>query len=92
MVDEVGELPPLGKSDHVCQKWELIVSEVIFRNTAVLRRNFRRANWDGIKGDLRNFDVKPTDSPSIMIDKLVAAIDESKSRNVPYCRPKSVKY
>ena len=25
---EVGELPPIGKSDHICQKWNLVVSEV----------------------------------------------------------------
>ena len=33
MVEEVGDLPPIGKSDHVCQKWEVIIGEVIFRNT-----------------------------------------------------------
>ena len=92
MVEEVEELPPIGKSDHVCQKWQLIVDEVVFRNTAVLRRNFRRANWDKIKDDLRNFRIEPNDSPNIINDKLVALIDETKTRNVPFCRPKSVKY
>ena len=33
MVNNVQDLPPLGKSDHVCQKWKLIVSEPIFKNT-----------------------------------------------------------
>ena len=52
MVEEVGDLPPIRKSDHICQRWELVVSEVTFRNTATLRRNFKKANWDNIKTDL----------------------------------------
>ena len=32
MVNEVTELPPIGKSDHVCQLWEVVVEEVIFTN------------------------------------------------------------
>ena len=91
MVEEVGELPPLGKSDHVCQKWELVVSEVVFRNMAVLRRNFRRADWDNIKADLQKFEIVPDDSPNIH-DKLVNMLEDSKLQNVPYCRPKSMKY
>ena len=39
MVNEVTELPPIGKSDHVCQKWELVVEEIIFRNTTAARHN-----------------------------------------------------
>ena len=54
MVDGVGELPPIRKSDHACQKWKMTVSEVIFRNTSVLRRNFKRANWANIKRACRN--------------------------------------
>lgn len=92
MVDEVGELPPIGKSDHICQKWELTVGEVMFRNTAALRRNFKKANWERIKEDLRNFEGDSCGTPSSFNDKLVAVIDESKSRNVPYCRPRSQKY
>ena len=92
MIDEVGELPPIGKSDHVCQRWELKVSEVIFRNTAILRRNFKRANWDAIRNDLQEHKAEDNDSPSIMNDKLVALLNDSKARNVPLCRPKSIKY
>ena len=33
MIGEVLELPPIGKSDYVCQKWELMVKDVIFKNT-----------------------------------------------------------
>ena len=57
MIDKVDELPPLGKSDHACQKWELSLGEIIFRNTEVPRRNFKRANWDNIKNDLREFEI-----------------------------------
>ena len=85
MVDEVGELPPIGKSDHVCQKWELTVEDVSFRNTAVLWRNFKKANWEGIKEDLRKFEAEPSDSPNSLNDKLISIIDHSKSRNVPLC-------
>ena len=92
MIDEVGELPPIGKSDHICQRWELKVGEVIFRNTASLRRNFRRANWEAIRKDLREHKVERGDSPSNMNDILVALLEDSKARNVPLCRPRSVKF
>ena len=92
MVEEVKELPPIGKSDHVCQMWDLILSEVVFRNTTVLRRNFRKANWNTIKNDMRSFHIEPNDSPNSAYDKLVSMIDDSKAGNVPYCRPKSTKF
>ena len=92
MVEEVEELPPIGKSDHICQKWELVVSEAIFRNTATNRRNFKKANWENIKSDLRGFEILPEESPSMANDKLIKLIDESKSRNIPLCRPKSTKF
>ena len=92
MIDEVYELPPLGKSDHVCQKWELTTSEVIFRNTAVLRRNFRRADWNNIKSDIQAFKIEADDSPNRVNEKLVDMINDTKSRNIPYCKPKSKKY
>ena len=92
MVEEVGDLPPIGKSDHVCQRWEIIVSEVHFRNTTVQRRNFKKADWKSIRDDLMTFETLPDESPNRMNNKLLELIDESKSRNIPYCRPKSVKY
>ena len=92
MVDEIRELPPIGKSDHVCQKWDLLVGEVIFRNTAVLRRNFKRADWNSIKSDVKDFQVDNEDSPSVINEKLVAMVNDTKTRNVPLCRPKSLKY
>ena len=92
MVDEVAELPPLGKSDHVCQKWEVKISEVNYKNTAALRRNFRNANWSIIKSDIRDFKMELRDSPSCINDKMVEMINDTKSRNVPYCKPKSTKY
>ena len=42
MVTEVRELPPIGKSDHISQQWNLSVGELLFRNTAVVRHNVAR--------------------------------------------------
>ena len=92
MVNEVNELPPLGKSDHVCQRWQLIVSETHFRNTVVQRRNFRRADWSNVKSDMRGFRIDPNDSPSCVNDKLVEMLNNTKARNVPFCRPQSRKH
>ena len=86
MVNEIGEIPPLGKSDHVCQKWKLVVSEVMYKNTTRLRPNFKRANWTAIKADLRNFKNDQQDSPDTMTGKLVARIKELKAKHIPYCR------
>lgn len=44
MIGEVLELPPIGKSDQVCQKWELVAKEAIFKNMTVRRPNFKLAN------------------------------------------------
>ena len=63
MVNEVEVLPPLGKSDHVCQKWDFIVEEILFRNTSVKRPNFRCANWVKMKEDMRHFQLDPEDPP-----------------------------
>ena len=92
MVEEVEELPPIGKSDHVCQKWGLIVEEVTFKNTTVLRRNFRKADWNSIKNDIRSFKIGHDDSPNAIYENFLKMVDNSKSKNVPLCRPKSVKY
>ena len=92
MVEEIEELPPIGKSDHVCQKWELIVEEVIFKNTTILRRNYRRAEWNNIKNDIRNFKIKQDDSPDAMYDDFLTMLDNSKAENIPLCRPKLVKH
>ena len=91
MVNEVTELPPLGKSDHVCQKWSLILSEVMFKNTTVLRHNFKKANWAEIKKDIANYQFDPSDSAEVMNDKLVTLIRETKDRNIPYCNPRMTK-
>ena len=52
MIGEVVELPPIGKSDDVCQRWELTVKDAIFKNTSVLRPKFKRADWTEIKNDI----------------------------------------
>ena len=48
MISEVRELPPIGKSDHVCQIWELTVKDVIFKNSPLTRPNYKRADWTKI--------------------------------------------
>ena len=91
-MNEVEELPPLGKSDHVCQKWELIVEETNFKNTSIKRPNFKRADWRKVKDDTREFKFDPVDPPNTMYDKLVAMIDISRSRHIPFCKPRTDKY
>ena len=92
MVNEVSELPPLGKSDHVCQKWSLIFNEIMFKNTNVLRHNYKKANWAEIKKDIADYQFDPDDSAGVMNDKLVTLIKESKDRNIPYCNPRMTKH
>ena len=92
MVDGVEELPPVGKSDHVCQNWKVVVGEVIFRNTAGIRRNFKKANWAGLKNDFRSFEFEESDSPSTMNEKLVKFINKAKANHVPLCRPRSIQH
>ena len=75
MVNEVNELPPMGKSDHVCQLWEVVVEELIFKNTAAMRHNFKRADWDSIKSGLRSFQFEEPDSPTAMNSKLTECIN-----------------
>ena len=88
MVNEVTELPPLGKSDHICQQWSLIVNEVLFKNTNILRHNYKKANWAEMKKDIASFQLDPNDPPGIMNDKIVAMIKETKAKNIPYCKPR----
>ena len=90
MVDGVEELPPMGKSDHTCQQWKVVVGEVAFKNTTVTRHNFKKADWNGVKNDFRSFKFEEQDSPTIMNDKLIKLINEVKAKHVPLCRPKSI--
>ena len=91
MVNNVQDLPPLGKSDHVCQKWKLIVSEPIFKNTTKPRPNYKLANWEAIKTELRKFEFTSTDSPDAMNDELVGRIKELEAKHIPLCRPQNNK-
>ena len=92
MVSEVMELPPIGKSDHVCQLWEVVVEELIFKNTASKRHNFRRADWNGMKEELRCFQFEEEDSPTAMNDKLVRFINNLKDKHIPLCKPRSIQH
>ena len=92
MVDEVLELPPLGKSDHACQIWEMTVREVILRNTNIPRPNFKKANWTKIKEDVRNLSIDQGDSASDMMKKMATGISDTKKANIPACKPRSKKH
>ena len=89
---EVMEIPPLGKSYHVCQKWSLIVAELIFKNTIRLWPNFKRANWTAIKEQLGMYNNDPSDPPSVMVEKLVAKIDELRKVFILHCKPRGMKH
>ena len=92
MIAGIKELPPIGKSDHVCQQWNLIVSEAMFRNTTIMRLNFRLARWADIKSDLREVKNNEEDQPSTMYAKLVTRLDEVKRKHIPLCRPRTNKH
>ena len=89
MVEEITELPPLGKSDHVCQQWNLVVDEVLYRNTSKPRPNFRRANWVEIKKTIMSHRLDPEDAVNELNDKFVSMINDAKLRYVPYSKPKT---
>ena len=91
MVEEILELPPIGKSDHVCQKWELRVKEAIFKNTTRPRLNFKRANWTEMKKDIASFQLDPREGASSMTDNLMARISDAKRNHIPICKPRSKK-
>ena len=78
MINEMEEIPPLGKSDHLCQKWKVVVTEPMFRNTALCRPNFKKANWKGIKEELESFELDQEDSTDTMNEKLNKKIQELK--------------
>ena len=92
MVNEVNELPPIGKSDHICQQWEVVIEEVIYKNTTATRYNFKHADWTSIKAGLRNFQFDPVDSPSDMNDKLVECINNLKLKHIPRCKPRAIQH
>ena len=91
MVEEILELPPIGKSDHLCQKWEVTVKEVIYKSDSAQRPNFKKANWCGMKKDVDDFFLDPSDDAEIMMDDLLAMINSTKKSNIPLCRPRSAK-
>ena len=88
MISEVRELPPIAKSDHICQQWDLIVGETLFKNTSEARLNFKRARWQDLKADLSEFECE-SDRPSVMYDEYVSHIKRAKNRHIPKCRPRS---
>ena len=92
MVNEVKELPPIGKSDHICQQWNVVVSEAMFRNTSTIRPNFRQAKWMDLKADIRNHENDARSRPSVMYDKFVSMIKEVKAKHVPNCRARTNKH
>ena len=91
MVEEVLELPPIGKSDHVCQKWQLTVKEAMFRNTTRTRPNYQRANWNNIRRDIKNFSFDQGDQVGTMADKFLARINSTRKENIPPNKPRSTR-
>ena len=91
MVSELRELPPIGKSDHVCQQWDLTVSELLFRNTTVTRHNFKRARWHDFKENLQEFEFE-SNQTSAMFNEFVAMINSAKDRFIPRCRQRERKH
>ena len=92
MVGEVLELPPIGKSDHVCQKWEVTVKDAIFKNTSLTRLNFKRANWARMREDVNNFAFNPSEQVRGMIDNFIAMVNSTKKENIPVAKPRSQKH
>ena len=92
MVEEVIELPPIGKSDHVCQKWKLTVKEAIYKNTTFPRLNLKRANWTRIKEDVDALVLHPEAKVEDMMENLLTMINDTKKANIPLCKPRSVKH
>ena len=92
MVVEIRELPPIGKSDHVCQQWDLVVSEAMFRNTTIMRHNFKQARWQDFKTDVRGFKNATEKQPSAMYEDFINMITEAKNSHIPKCRPKANKH
>ena len=91
MISEVNELPPIGKSDHVCQQWNLTIKEAIFKNYARTKPNYKRAKWGKIREDIADFSFQMSDNVSVMTDKLVDMINSTRATNIPACRPRSKK-
>ena len=91
MMDKIQELPPIGKSDHLCQKWEVTVKEAIYKNNSVMRPNFKRANWTQIKDDFDQFTFESNAEVGDMMDDLLSTINNTKKSNIPLCKPRSVK-
>ena len=92
MIDEILELPPIGKSDHVCQKWMVTVKEAIYKNTTFLRPNFKKANWTGIRDEVDAFNFEPGSNAGKMMDDFLAMINGAKKTNIPVCKPRSLKH
>ena len=92
MTTEVHELPPLGKSDHVCQKWDVTVKDIIYRSNTVRRPNFKRADWTKIKRDINDFTFESEDQVGMMADKFLAMIERTKKANIPLCKPRSSRH
>ena len=78
----------IGKSDHICQQWNLIVSEAMFRNTMLMKPNFKQARWSDLKGEVRDYDNEAEDRPSVMYDKFVTMLNRAKNRHIPMCKPR----
>ena len=92
MINKIRKLPPVGKSDHACQSWEMITKEVILKNTSMVRPNFKKANWSRIKMDIKDLSLNPDKSASSMMEQVANMIGKTKDTNIPACKPRSIKH
>ena len=70
----------------------LIVSEAMFRNTMVMRPNFKLARWTEVRNDLRDYESCEGNLPTQMYDEFLTMLGEAKNKHIPKCRPKTNKY
>ena len=56
----------------------MTVKDAIYKNTFVLRPNFKRANWEQIRDDVDTLTFRPGAEVEDMTDDLLAMINETK--------------
>jgi len=88
MIDTVTALPPIGKSDHMCQVWHVTTEEYIFKNTTRQRYNFRKADWRGFKNELKQIEWDQNESAEALNNHLTAKIQQLKKQYVPLMLPR----
>ena len=68
------------------------MKEALYKDASSQRLNFRKANWTGIKNDVKMYSFQPNTNVENMMDDFPAMFNETKTANVPLCRPRSTKH